>query len=398
MNAAFIPIFLSATVLPLPAEAPLTIGSPSPKLATLTFVRGDAVKELSKDTIYVVEFSGTQCVPCLKCVPHLNELQKKYPDVVLLSIYGGEDEKVVREFLAGPGKDIAFRVAADPAGAMWRDWSNPACREGIPDAFVVGKDGKIAWIGRPSEIADPLDQIVAGTFDPQEDVMRLKLEQAIVRRARRAEEREKIGRREYDRINELIIAGKLDTALAETVKALDTIRDCPRATERFREARFYLLANLPGRREEAFRLATDLAVESKVSRDCVAMNSTAATLLNAVEREAPGDRDKRLINLALALVRDPSHRDLDAKPDLFRFLDCRVGAQRLLGFAYHLRGDATRATGAIREAIALVRGLKPPAGTTEKEFAESTKEQLTDLEADLKKYSGEAPPPPGNRR
>ena len=89
-----------------------------------------------------------------------------------MSVYGGEDEQTVRTFLAGPGKDIAFRVAVDPAGAMWRDWTDPACREGIPDVFVVGKDGKIAWIGRPWDMDDLLARIVAGTFDPRENEWR----------------------------------------------------------------------------------------------------------------------------------------------------------------------------------------------------------------------------------
>jgi hypothetical protein len=57
--------------------APLTIGNPSPKLAAMKYVRGEAVKELSAGTIYLVEFSGTECVPCDKCIPLLNELQKK---------------------------------------------------------------------------------------------------------------------------------------------------------------------------------------------------------------------------------------------------------------------------------------------------------------------------------
>jgi tetratricopeptide (TPR) repeat protein len=41
-----------------------------------------------------------------------------------------------------------------------------AARErGIPTAFVVGKTGKIEWIGHPSQIDEPLQQVVASTWD-----------------------------------------------------------------------------------------------------------------------------------------------------------------------------------------------------------------------------------------
>jgi hypothetical protein len=388
MNALLLPIVLAATAAPAPAAEPLTIGSPSPKLAPMKFVRGDAVKELSRGTIYVIEFSGTQCGPCLKCVPHLNELQKKYPAVVFISVYSGEEEKVVRTFLAGPGKDIAFRVAADPAGAMLRDWSDPACREGIPDVIVAGKDGKVAWIGRPWDLDDPLARIVAGTFDPHEDEYewRLKLEQAVVLRARRVEERKEKGLREYSRINDLAKAGKLDAALADTEKALATFRDCPSTSRLLLNMRLCLLAGLPDRREEVFRLATEEAVAAKVSGNSFAVIGTASTLLNAADGAAPGTRDKRLINLAVALLRDPS------------LGGDQIDKEELLGWAYHLRGDATGATGAIRKALTMVRGLKPPAGADEAaSFAENTRQRLRRLEATLEEYSRKAPPPQGNR-
>jgi hypothetical protein len=77
----------------------------------------------------------------------------------------------------------------------------------------------------------------------------------------------------------------------------------------------------------------------------------------------------------------------------------QIDKEELLGWAYHLRGDATRATGAIRKALVLLRGLKPPAGADEAaSFAENTKQRLRCLEATLKEYSRKAPAPPGDRR
>ena len=75
--------------------SPLTIGSPAPELAAMTFVRGEAVKEIAKGSVHVVEFSGTTCGPCIRAIPEMNALQQQHPEVVFVSVFG-QDEKVVR--------------------------------------------------------------------------------------------------------------------------------------------------------------------------------------------------------------------------------------------------------------------------------------------------------------
>jgi len=374
---------------PPPLPAPLTIGSPSPKLVAMKYVRGDAVKELSAGTIYVVEFSGTECVPCIKFIPHMNELHNKHTSVVFISIFN-EKEKAVRGFLAGKGKDIAFRVAVDPAGGMLRGWTEPAYLEGIPQVFIVGKDGKIAWIGHPVELAGPLAQIVAGTFDSQEYVLRLKVEQEATLRLRQRNEREKRGRDEYNRINEMVSAGKLVEALADTEKALAEYHDCPKAIERLHWTRFYVLADWPGKREEAFKLATELAVEAKMSGRFAVMGTTVKVLLNTAERAELGVRDKRLIDLALPLLCGPYPGDPDVRHASEHGLkEIEIFNLRFRGWAYHLRGDTTRATGSIREAIELIRDLKPPPNADEKKFAEDVRQRLEQFQAILREYSQE---------
>ena len=36
---------------------------------------------------------------------------------------------------------------------------------GIPTAFIVNGEGKIAWIGHPMEMEKPLEKVIAGTLD-----------------------------------------------------------------------------------------------------------------------------------------------------------------------------------------------------------------------------------------
>src|SRR5262245_4846889 len=57
------------------AADPLTIGSTAPELKINTWVKGDPVAGIEKGKMYVVEFWGTACGPCIKCMPHLSNLQ-----------------------------------------------------------------------------------------------------------------------------------------------------------------------------------------------------------------------------------------------------------------------------------------------------------------------------------
>jgi len=121
------------------------------------------------------------------------------------------------------------------------------------------------------------------------------------------------------------------------------------------------------------------------------MIGTASTLLDAAEGAAPGTRDKRLINLGMALLRDPS---LGGDT-----ISRQISREELLGHGYHLRGDDSRATDAIRKALKIVRGLKPPADEDEAaRFAKNTDQRVRRLEAKLKEYSAKAPPSAGDRR
>jgi thiol-disulfide isomerase/thioredoxin len=386
---AVLPPAVAADLTPLPT--PLSIGSPAPKLDVQSFLKGEPVTDLTNGTVYVIEFSGTECVPCVNCIPHLTELQKKHKDVVLISVYG-DDEKVLAAFLERKGNEIGYRVAIDRNEAMWNTWSKPACQVGVPQAFIVDQTGRIAWIGNPAHLAAPLAQVVAGTFDPRADVMRLRVEQGAVLRQRRQQEREDRGKEEYRRINKLVTEGKLADALAATEAAPVAYEDCPNATELLRGMKMYLLANLPGKREDAIALAIDLAIEAKLSGRSIRICNTAGSLLNAAERAPPKDRDQRLIDVAMVLLRDSDPLDLRGKPDQ-AIRSHRAWTLQLLGRAYHLRGDNARAVASIQDAIAIVAAQKPAPGEDEKEFAETMEEWLADLNRILTESKQSADPP-----
>ncbi len=164
---------LTGVALSTARAGSLGIGDPAPKL-DVKFVKGDAVSAFEPGKLYVVEFWATWCGPCKTSIPHLTELQKKHPEITFIGVSISEpDQKKVKPFVNEMGDKMAYRVAIDSVpddakggeGAMAKTWMQAASQDGIPAAFVINKEGKIAWIGHPMSMDDPLEQIAAGSWD-----------------------------------------------------------------------------------------------------------------------------------------------------------------------------------------------------------------------------------------
>ena len=165
----------------------LGVGDPAPKISVKRFVKGQPVTAFQPGKNYVVEFWATWCGPCKVSIPHLTELQKKYPAVTFIGVSVFEqDQTKVAPFVTSMGEKMAYRVAMDsvPAGAeadsgaMAKSWMTAAGQEGIPTAFIVDTKGRIAWIGHPMEMAEPLAQVVAGKWDLKAAQEKSKQQQA----------------------------------------------------------------------------------------------------------------------------------------------------------------------------------------------------------------------------
>jgi thiol-disulfide isomerase/thioredoxin len=161
-----------------PAADPpaLKVGDPAPNWQTGKWIRGDPVKQFSPGQAYLVEFWATWCEPCRDSIPYLNEINNRYKDkglVVIGQDCWERDQKKAAPFVKKMGDKMTYRIALEdkPASGksrMARTWLAAAERDGLPSAFLVDTQGRIAWIGHPLGLKESLIQdVLAGTFDPQ---------------------------------------------------------------------------------------------------------------------------------------------------------------------------------------------------------------------------------------
>jgi thiol-disulfide isomerase/thioredoxin len=165
------------------AAEPLMVGDKAPGLKIEAWVKGEPVTGLEKGKVYVVEFWATWCMPCRASMPHLTELEAKYKErgVAIIGVASGafnDSLEKVKPFVEQMGDKIDYRIGWDDAEAR---------QEGIPTAFVVSEEGRIAWIGNPlfpeGKMDGVIDALVEKKFDMEGAVAGAKRDAANAKKA-----------------------------------------------------------------------------------------------------------------------------------------------------------------------------------------------------------------------
>ncbi|MGY8756745.1 MAG: TlpA family protein disulfide reductase, partial [Phycisphaerales bacterium] len=97
-------------------------------------------------------------------MPHLSGLQAEYGDAVKFTGVSSEPklQTVVEFFTKTNSSDgklnsdrMAYTVAVDPDRSTSTAYMKAAGQNGIPTAFIVDGNGKVAWIGHPMSMDGP---------------------------------------------------------------------------------------------------------------------------------------------------------------------------------------------------------------------------------------------------
>ena len=147
----------------------LLVGDSAPAINVTDWVNGDPVTGFERGQVYVVEFWATWCGPCIRAIPHVNKLHEQYADkgVNIIGVTSRDPNNSLEQVkaLVDSRDDMTYRVAFDATRNTMGEYRNAAWNGGIPHAFIVNQDGKLAWHGHPMGMDAPLAQVAAGTWD-----------------------------------------------------------------------------------------------------------------------------------------------------------------------------------------------------------------------------------------
>jgi thiol-disulfide isomerase/thioredoxin len=148
---------------------PLNIGDAAPSLLMRGWLKGTPIQGFERGRVYVVEFWATWCGPCIAAMPHLSQVADKYRRTVTVIgvdvMERAPSMNSLRAFVDSMGSAMDYSIAAEDSNFMTRRWFNAAGADGIPIAFVVNQEGRVAWIGQPDRLDEVLPKVLNSSLD-----------------------------------------------------------------------------------------------------------------------------------------------------------------------------------------------------------------------------------------
>lgn len=165
----FTPVVIQSQVFQfLPVT--LNVGDPAPPLRVKQWFKGEPVEEFKKGSVYIVELWATWCMPCKAAMPRLSALANKYKYEITVIGVGVKETKStslqkIKAFVDSMGQRMDYTVTTEDSNFVDVDWMLSTGERGIPKSFIIDREGRLAWIGHPSEIEKVLPDIINNTWD-----------------------------------------------------------------------------------------------------------------------------------------------------------------------------------------------------------------------------------------
>lgn len=149
------------------SPATLWPGDAAPPLAVQEWVRSPGPTEFQPGRVYLVDFWASWCGPCLAIAPHLTALARAHADaltvIAITTLDPDNSISAVRREARRFGPEVL--VAIDDAGRSSEAYRVAVRDIGVPMAFVVDGEGRLAWSGHPIDAAPIVEAVIAGAFN-----------------------------------------------------------------------------------------------------------------------------------------------------------------------------------------------------------------------------------------
>jgi thiol-disulfide isomerase/thioredoxin len=122
------------------------VGSIPPEVSANDWLNTENTPTLAglKGKVVVVEFWATWCGPCVAGIPHLNKIHEEYgPKGLVLLSFTDQSKTGIENFM----KDKPMKYVLGTGSELASEYGV----RGIPHAFIIGRDGKVAWHGNPND-------------------------------------------------------------------------------------------------------------------------------------------------------------------------------------------------------------------------------------------------------
>jgi len=137
--------------------AQVSIGDKAPALSIEEWLKGEPVTNFESGKVYLVEFWGTWCAPCIENIPHLSSLQEKFASsltIIGVATHEFDGRDKLDNFMKKRGDEMRYTVAYDSDYSMQIDWDT-GTKDGnnfrLPLCFLIDKTGTVLFAGHPAD-------------------------------------------------------------------------------------------------------------------------------------------------------------------------------------------------------------------------------------------------------